>query len=352
MERKKKYLSQYELEFSESVSKGYKEVHFSELVDAIRKAKIVLFGDFHTLANSQGILIDTIKSYREFSKKTKIVIALECFSTHDKKYIDQYLKEEISEQEFLLKTGYHTGWGFPWVHYKRIFDYAQEINAEIIPINNPLYTVHVRDQKISHSLVKQIKKSADDSKIFCLIGEFHLAERHLPVELKQRMPHLSIKESIVKILVNVDSYFFEHKLNKVPERATVLSLARSYYCILDTPPWIKWLTYRLWQDQDNHENLERFSQKFLATNEYCFLDLENDDLEYKIVQHAKVLAKHFSVQVHLDDFYSYNFIQFDEHNLSQYNLNSFEKTLVLAAVKDNDCYICEKNKKSFIKGLL
>ena len=87
---------------------------------------------------------------------------------HPHKSIDQYLKEEISEQEFLLKTEYHRLG--PWVHYKRIFDYAQEINAEIIPINNPLYTVHVRDQKISHSLVKQIKKSADDSKIFCLIG--------------------------------------------------------------------------------------------------------------------------------------------------------------------------------------
>ena len=349
--KKRKYLNQYEVEFSQSMPDNYRETNFNEIVKAIDSSKIVLFGDFHTLANSQAILIETIKAYKRTHGKTKIIIALECFSTHDKKHIDDYLDDKISEKDFLKLTGYNTGWGFPWGHYKRIFTYAKEIKASIVPVNNPFYSVHIRDQKISENLTREIKKNGKNSKVFCLIGEFHLAERHLPVELKLRMPDLSLKNNIVKILINIDSYFFEHNLSYVPEKPTILNLSQSYYCILDTPPWIKWLTYSLWQDQDNHDNLERFSQKSLEANEYCFLDIENDDLEYKVVQYAYFLAKYFSIHINLDGFFSYNFVEYNGNDLKSYGLNSFEKSLLQSAVKNFDCYLCEKNKVVFYKRI-
>ena len=114
-------LTNYEVEFRKSLPQKYLNASRLNFLDSIDKSNVILFGDFHTLVNSQILLIESIKLYKLENPKAQVVIAMEAFFPKDKKALDFFLNDKICEDEFLIQTEYYKKWVFPGLIIRKYF---------------------------------------------------------------------------------------------------------------------------------------------------------------------------------------------------------------------------------------
>ncbi|RYZ51976.1 MAG: hypothetical protein EOP07_20370, partial [Proteobacteria bacterium] len=104
-------IASYAKRFHDCLPKNYKRIESNFLVEQVRAAEIVLFGDFHTLPQSQVAFFELLKrSYtlgkdQDFSRP--IQVALEIFAAADQPHIDDYLSGRLPEEYFLKRIDYH-----------------------------------------------------------------------------------------------------------------------------------------------------------------------------------------------------------------------------------------------------
>ena len=94
-----------------------------------------------------------------------------------------------------------------------------------------------------------LHKMAEDfsqRKIFCLIGEHHLADNSLVHHMQQTA--VAGAPSWARIFTNVDRYYFSIPPDRTPAPSEFLALSDNSFCILNTPPWIKWQSFCLWEE--------------------------------------------------------------------------------------------------------
>ena len=303
--KKKGTLTHYEMEFQNSLPRDYEVAHPDKLLGSFAESDIVLFGDFHTLVNSQEILLRTLKLYVEKNGTEGLGIALEAFLAKDKKDLSLFLSAEISEEELLKRTQYYKKWCFPWAHYRKILLFAKENKIPVFPVNSSLKSVYMRDEDISRNLSRGLVSLGEKGKIFCLIGEFHLAEKHLHLKLIHRNRSFRKRIRLMRVLSNVDEYFFSKKEKRNRIFPDCLFLSQNYYCLVDTPPWIKWFTYAQWEDDLEQETLHIRSQEGLEVNDYLRFSSSYDDVEFFLGELVKKVASFFHVTVNINDFYRY-----------------------------------------------
>ncbi len=344
-------LTEYEKEFCTTLSEDHYPSSKKEFLDAIHKSEIILFGDFHTLMTSQTLMLESIKSYKEHDKEASIVIALEAFDAKDKEKIRLYSEGKISEEEFLKKTRYYKKWCFPWFHYKKIFNIAKELGISVVPVNSSLKSTGDRDKAIAKNILLELEKNGKKTKIFCLIGEFHLAENHLSLKLYQQQEE---KKSIhvTRVLSNVDEYFFNHKFRKVPGAEKYLSLDVDYYCLINTPPWIKWLTYLQWEDDIEAGAFNLRENKSLSSFDYVLFKENFDDVEFLVGELIRKLASFFKVSVYLKGFYYYSLkvIENDEKKSDEISC-SIENEFLRSSISVTGYSVCCDKKIIFYSVL-
>lgn len=349
--KSKSSLSKYEREFKEGLPEDHYPSSKKKFLAALEESDVILFGDFHTLMNSQNLLIESLRSYREFDEKAEIIIALEAFDSKDKKKLELYMKEELSEEEFLAKTKYYEKWCFPWFHYKKIFDVAKEFSFSIVPVNSSLKKSAERDEAIAKNILKHLKGKKGEAKVFCLIGEFHLAENHLGLQL-QKLKKKKTELKVTRVLSNVDEYFFNHKFRRVPGSEKYLSLDMDYYCLINTPPWIKWYTYLQWEDDVESDCFEIREGEGLSPFDYVLFDTTFDDVEFLLGELTRRLASFFKVSVYLKDFYHYKFQIFsEEENVKEISPCKVECEFLLSSLPVVDYGICCEKKSLFYSSV-
>jgi uncharacterized iron-regulated protein len=248
----------YAEKYFSSLPTTFKKTSSDHLLQKIKQQKFVLYGDFHTLKQSQRGLLRLLKSFKDKYPAQKIILALEMFRASDQKYLNRYVDGEISEQELLAACEYRKTWGFPWENYRMLIEFAIESNYKIMGINTKQggkEPLEKRDEFASQLLVKTANRHSD-AIIICLIGEYHLADEHLPAYLEDRSPDLGNK--IMRIFTNVDRYYFQTQGHHSGVSSEFLSLGSNKYCILNSPPWIKWQSYTLWEEMRSVKASEEY----------------------------------------------------------------------------------------------
>ena len=69
------------------------------------------------------------------TKSKRLIIGMETFQRPFQKYLDQYVRHEISEEEFLQKTEYFRRWGFEYNLYRDILQFARAKQIPVIALN-------------------------------------------------------------------------------------------------------------------------------------------------------------------------------------------------------------------------
>ncbi|NRA44948.1 MAG: ChaN family lipoprotein [Oligoflexales bacterium] len=271
---------EYEHSFLSSLPDAHSDGSVSEFRNDLESSPFVLVGDFHALPSNQQDYLDLL-NYLYFNKnKKKLVVALECFSIDDQDPIDSYLLGEIDEKEFLTLSGYAKNWGFPWDPIKKILDFARNQNLPVVGVNvgrGESFSLSQRDYVFAKHLLKAIKKYEGYQLIY-LVGEHHLSTDHLPKQIVENSGGEYLYEDLMVILSNTDKYYFASLEEASEKPSTLFKLGKRNYCILDTPPWGKWLSYLVWQEHCDtcvHPWIKYGEEQFAYDTDDYFLECFN-----------------------------------------------------------------------------
>lgn len=312
------HIRDYAEQFQQTIPAESQLCEFSDLLAQISKSDIVLFGDFHTFEQNQRGLINLLKAFRSSYPDCRFVLGLEMFAESDQVFIDQYLDGHISEASFIDNIRYQDTWGFPWQNYRGVLHFAKSGNIPVFGVNTfangKENRLRERDQSVARCL-NSIRNQYPGAIVICLIGEYHLANNHLPRELQKQKLGQNVR--ITRIVSNLEKCFFSKEDNAIIEEQQCLRLSDDMFCILDSCPWIKWQSLVDWEDNKlhlfNHDQgaeIERDDEidvdsRFLSllnrVAELLDLNLSKNDLHnFYIYQSMENFEAHLSRLLHSD----------------------------------------------------
>ena len=296
----------YSEKFERSLPRRFTRTNQLELLEALKRHRFVLYGDFHTLRQSQRGLLRLLRAYVEKQKTNKVVIALEMFKAVDQDDLDGYLAGRIPEDQFLEGVNYRGEWGFPWANFKMILDFARARKLPVVGINSENAgrdTLALRDRFAA----QQLADAADrypDHRIVCLIGEYHLADAHLPKALGAELKRRGSKGTLLRILNNVDQYYFQLSRETSHASTEHLRLRKDFFCIMNTPPWMKWQSFSIWEEMRHGGHAAAVEpdgeMELDPYNEEAF------DVDYQFLHFVRNLASFMSLNIDASDMESFH----------------------------------------------
>ncbi len=234
-------IASYAARFNECLPKTSTRVANEAVLAAALSTDLVLFGDFHTLPQSQLAFLELLKRAYRHNAGRSLCVALEIFAASDQPHIDDYISGRMPEEYFLKRTDYHNKWGFPWENYRPIVDFCAQNKIPIIGINCHTDSQNrlAKRDSFAAEIIGAAKKKSPETLVLCLIGEYHLADQHLPQALKDH--------SIVRIVNNIDDYSLS-SFDEPLSNFETLKLRDDFFCILNTAPWLKWQSLAMWEE--------------------------------------------------------------------------------------------------------
>jgi len=147
----KAYRERYEKELSRLSWVSMDQKH---LFARLKKADIVLVGDFHAQKQSSRGLLRLVRKM-----KSPLILAMECLNESDQPVVDRFMRGELSEKDFLKQVSWQKNWGFPWENYRPLFKWAQQHQCLVYGINSQSVKSKLiaRDQ-YSATAIKKIKR--------------------------------------------------------------------------------------------------------------------------------------------------------------------------------------------------
>lgn len=233
-----KYYQAYKREF-----KSYQKIsNKTELLRAAKNADVVFGADFHPFAQSQRthlrILRELVKSRRP------LVLAMEAIESRFQNQVDAYLDGETDDKTFLKKINYTRSWGFPWENYKILFDFARNYDLPVYGINKSDFSagdLARRDQYSAQQIVN-LRERFPQAIIYVVYGDLHLASSHLP-RLTKKLLGGKLKTRFLTVFQDSETLYWRLAKRRLEERVDVLKLRGDAYCVVNSPPWIKWQAY-------------------------------------------------------------------------------------------------------------
>jgi uncharacterized iron-regulated protein len=316
-------LVSYSKNFENNLPLTFKTTDIREVVLSLIKSKLGFYGDFHTLRQAQRGLVRLLKEALLISNNAAtITIAMEAFKASQQSILDQYMAHEIDDDTFLNLVEYEKNWGFPWNNYKMILDFARDFNIKVIGINGGIHgkkSLSGRDRFAAKTLADYRTEHPDDL-VICMIGQYHLADEHLPAALRAEFLGRGLKPEYVNILTNVDKYFFEltGDLQKTTE---YLRLKKNLYCIMNSPPWIKWHSYTMWEEvRDPNRDLVLEMDDAGAEESDIHTEITYD-IDHHFLAMTENLAKFLNAPLkrqRIETFNIYSAFEFDLINLDAF----------------------------------
>lgn len=223
----------YEKEFEGS----WKISNPDRLLSAVENAELVLGGDFHAFNQSQRTHLRILRS---LPRSRPVVLALECVCAEDQKGVEQFLRGKLTEAQFLQKISWSQKWGFPWVNYRPLFELARKRGYKILALNKLARVKTTRSteerEKFAAKLLAQARKKHPDHLFYVVYGDFHLASPQLPRKLSNKFRTVIIHQDSSKL-------YFKLARKKLENEVRVLEKGSQHYCVLTSPPWVKWQSY-------------------------------------------------------------------------------------------------------------
>ena len=166
------YQEIYEKEFS----KKWRASTKVELIGHLLKSDLAYSSDFHAFNQSQRLHLRLLRSLQG---RRNVVLAVEFLESQHQEELELFLEEKISEKEFLKRVDWHRRWGFNWLHYRPLLEYARKNGISVYGINRHFKTrsgksLKQRDQHAARKIV-EIKKQSSESLVIVIFGDFHLS---------------------------------------------------------------------------------------------------------------------------------------------------------------------------------
>jgi len=276
-----KDLRRYEARYRSSIRGPRRQLRFDELVERFRRADVVYLGDYHTLEQAQRSMVRILRAVTPAQRP--LTIAVEFVEGRHQAALDAFLAGRIGERTFLRRIEYKQHWPYgDFSGPREICDFAREHGLPMLGIDRDARrgaTLGARDryaaQRITQALAQQ-----PGTRVFCLIGELHLAPAHLPAEVRQRarrpLRQLTIHQ-------NPERIYWALQRAGLEQEAEVVEIIRDRLALNVVPPIVCQHSFLRWLDDDDtyHEASmmrDAFRQQARLIAELLELDL-GDALE-------------------------------------------------------------------------
>ena len=281
-----KDLRRYALAYKKNIERTRWQLSDTEkLQDQIQRVDIVYGGDFHAFSQAQRV---HLRLLRTISEQRKVWLCLECFTSKVQKHIDSYLKGKISEDLFLKKAQWSRSWGFPWEHYKPLFDLVKRQGGECRGLNiifsqRTGKSLRARDLHAAKILAKVLGEKAPEDLVYVVYGDLHVAKEHLPRDVDRLTKS---KFNALTVFLNPEKIYFQLIKKGLDRSGTVLKFNSREYCVVDSPPWVKWQSYLLFLEETLDKSIDEEDRHFnYAETVSSLMRLMTSDLG---VDHQKV----------------------------------------------------------------
>lgn len=251
-----KDVSLYAQSYKNDINRPWTRAKLEDIHVCLQQADIALGGDFHPFAQAQRAHLRII---RQMVGERPMILGLECLFAQDQKTVDQFLSGEISEEDFLEKVDWDGKWGFPWKHYKPLFEFAKQNKIKILALNvevdeRTASSLCGRDERAGEILLNA-KKANPDHLIYALYGDLHIAQNHLPGVLKKKYEGTQ-ELQVASIYLNSESIYFELAAKQKESLVEVVKFDEFQFCVLSSPPWVKWQSYLMYLEENFDVDLD------------------------------------------------------------------------------------------------
>ena len=175
--------------------------------------------------------------------------------------LDRFLRDEISESDFLRRIRYESEWGYDWDSFRRIFQVAREYSVPVFGIDceprNGFRYIRKRDAYAAARIVDILQKDPD-AKAVVIIGESHLARNHLPGRVRENLKRTNLERRSLTVLQNMEAVYWQ-LVERGLQDVEVVRLAPDTFCTFNASPIGKYEAYRQVLDRWKGENEDESS---------------------------------------------------------------------------------------------
>jgi len=245
----------YVRDFSEAFRDYEKPLSVPELKQKYHDGDILLVGDYHALAASQGFAASLLGQLAQEGRP--VVLALETVFTRDQYVLDEWLRGEISEEEMRSGIRYDDDWGYDWEPFANLLRQARKYGCGIYGIDlsprGNMRKIGARDRHAA-ARIAEIREQCPQARIVTLFGEAHLAPNHLPQWLRLKRP----QDEIITVLQNVDELYWK-AAGELSDSIHGVQVAKDVLCVFNSTPLEKYESYRIylgkWRTQPSQPDL-------------------------------------------------------------------------------------------------
>lgn len=263
-----KNFTRYENHYRKSTCDYQKTATVEELEKLIKKSRVVLVGDYHTLDQSQRSFVRVLRSYFRHQDKN-IIVVLETIQNKHQRLLDCFMASVISDKDFIKKIGFQKHWFFDlWENFTVIFDFLKYHAIPTYGIeadNVEKRSLKERDVFMAERIV-ELARQNPDKVIFALVGDLHLAPKHLPQAIQRAarkyvgvrligpvrstgaINHAPTK--IVSLYQNSPDIYWQLSEKNLVDHTLLVKIRDREYCRMHTPPIVVQQSYLNWLYQE------------------------------------------------------------------------------------------------------
>ena len=268
-----KDLLDFSVRYEKELKRSWKRSSQSELLARIEDSNLVYGGDFHALAQAQRTHLRILRSLKQ-----PVILALECFQVSAQIYLDQYLAGALELEQLRVKSKWDRTWGFSWDHYQPLFELAKAKGFQLLAVNSKpsfarstLKDLEARETAAAKVISKAWAQST--LSLYVIFGDLHLAPSHLPGRVRDCLVKSARAKVVVKarpgrvftsrplreltIHLNSERVYFQLAKRGLETDVDVVKFSDKSFCVLSTPPWVKWQSYLLFLDRNGTSDGER-----------------------------------------------------------------------------------------------
>ena len=234
----RKYLK----EFTQAFRSYESVIDPAELETEIRQADVLLIGDYHALPASQAFAASLIEERAQPGDRP-IVLGVETIFARDQHIVDAWWRHEIQETELRRRIRFDLDWGYEWAPFYELLVCAREHGEGIYGLDcmprESLRKIGTRDRHAA-AKIGELRQRHPHAVVVVLFGESHLAPQHLPLAIREAIPH----DRTLTILQNVDALYWR-AAGEQQERIEAVKVSPEVLCVFNSTPLEKYESYRL-----------------------------------------------------------------------------------------------------------
>ena len=238
--------SRYLHEFTQAFRHFQKSLTTIELAAELRSADVLLVGDYHALPACQEFVTFLLQQFAGLEDRP-FVLGLEAIYASRQTVLDSWLASATDADRLRERLQFDRDWGYDWEPYRNLLMVARK-NCEAVwgldsEPRKDLRRLRMRDR---HAVgrIAAMRDAHPDARLVVLMGESHLAPKHLPLQVRETLPG----ERVVTVLQNVDAIYWQVADGNGAHPPAV-RVSEDVVCVFNATPMEKYESYQAYLDE-------------------------------------------------------------------------------------------------------